>query len=161
MIKKLLPTKNAHTINYPHVQSEFEVQAWLYNALRTNGHDVRGEVPVYGLFGLRKTKVSCRFDLVIFKNKVPVVILEVKAKTVNHKNGIEATRQGRNYILFGIPVLMIYGMNDAIKVIEEIDVILLPKKSSKAAMNGVVNNYRHYCQTMKDNGLILKRNTPS
>ena len=90
-------------------ESEFEVQANLYSALKTKGVDVRGEVAWFD----PGTRTHCRFDLVIYENKAPVHILEVKARQVKHKTCLEDTRQGRRYRLFGIPVTFIYGSADA------------------------------------------------
>lgn len=102
-----------HSIAYPSIQSEFEVQAYLYGALKAQGLDVRGEVCVFGLFGMREAKAVCRFDLVVFENKNPILILEVKARHVTHKNGIEANRQFKRYTTFGLPVWFVYGMDGA------------------------------------------------
>lgn len=100
-------------IGYPEVHSEFEVQAFLFSELKLAGFDARGEVQVHGLFGQRSTKASCRFDIVIFKDKQAIMVLEVKARSVKHKSGVENTRQGKRYPLFGVPVYFIYGMEDA------------------------------------------------
>lgn len=109
-----------HEIAYPPVASEFEVQAFLYAGLRALGIDVRGEVQVHGLFGLRSAKAACRFDLVLFREEKPVLILEVKARRVSHKNGVEATRQGKRYTQFGVPTWMVYGIDEARQVLEAI-----------------------------------------
>ena len=49
--------------------AEFEIQAELYNKLKNEGYDVRGEV---------KAKKS-RLDLVVFENKKAKCIIEVKS----------------------------------------------------------------------------------
>ena|SRR3990167_843488 len=89
--------------------NEFEVQAYLYSALKVLGHDIRGEVN----WADKKTFEHCRFDLVIYEGGVAKEILEIKWGQVNHKNGVENTRQGHRYRKFGIPVTFIYGMEDA------------------------------------------------
>lgn len=89
--------------------TEFEVHASLYSALRANGFDVRGEVK----WRDKLTRCSCRFDLVLYRNDLPVEIVEVKAGRVTHRSGLENTRQGRRYRLFGVPVTFVYGAEDA------------------------------------------------
>ena len=112
---RLETTGQEFEIAYPAVESEFEVQAFLFSELRRAGFDARGEVQVHGLFGQRAAKASCRFDIVIFEDKRAVMVLEVKARPVIHKSGVENTRQGKRYPRFGVPVQFIYGMNDARK----------------------------------------------
>jgi len=112
-VELLSPTSAAYSVGYPEMESEFEVQAWLYSTLRSTGIDVRGEVQFHGAFGLRDTKASCRFDLVVFEKSSPVMLIEVKARHVKHKRGVRWTRQGHRYTQFGIPVLFVYGMDGA------------------------------------------------
>lgn len=121
-LAKFDPVSSARIIAYPSDghSSEFEVQAALYSALRELGIDVRGEVKFYGDFGLRDAKASCRFDLVIFRDKNPELIIEVKARLKGHRNGIEATRQFQRYTGFGVPVWFVYGMEGARLAIDEL-----------------------------------------
>jgi len=118
------PESSENKIEYPSVHSEFEVHAELHAAIKhaVHGADVRGEVKAYGTHGLRKTKASCRFDLVVFDRTTrdPVCIVEVKGGKVRHKAGIEATRQGQRYVTFGVPVLVCYGFDDVQPVVNEI-----------------------------------------
>jgi hypothetical protein len=96
--------------------SEFEVQAFLYSALKALGVDVRGEVKWAGKLPehlSKKKKAACRFDLVIFKDRQAVDILEIKTAPVTHSRGLEKTRQGTRYRLFGVSVTFIYGMPSA------------------------------------------------
>lgn len=114
-----LPHQSAqYLVEYPSVNSEFEVHATLFMELKACGYDVRGEVKARGCFGLRAAKTGCRFDLVIFKDQVAVLILEVKGNDVKHKAGVEGTRQGQRYPCFGIPVWMVYGMPGAQEAIK-------------------------------------------
>lgn len=121
MIKTVTQTLDAAKplpIAYPLVESEFEVQAYLYMTLRARGYDVRGEVQVFGEFGLRKTKAACRFDLVLFSDeKESLCVFEVKARKVKHKTTVEETRQGKRYPLFGVPVHFVYGMEGANEIL--------------------------------------------
>lgn len=98
----------------PQHQTEFEVQATLYTALRELGFNVRGEVRVrYGERG------QCRFDLAEFDDGRLKGIIEVKAAPITHRNskGWNGTRQGRRYGEWGVPVVVVYGMKDAIQLI--------------------------------------------
>jgi type I site-specific restriction-modification system R (restriction) subunit len=90
-------------------ETEFEVQASLYAALKTHGFKVRGEVKWVN----KKTRETCRFDLVIYENARPTRIVEVKAAHIKHRNGLEVTRQARRYRNFGVPVTFVYGAGDA------------------------------------------------
>jgi hypothetical protein len=114
---EIAPVSAARSIPYPSHDSEFEVQAWLYMALREAGFDVRGEVKTLYAAKCRKTRAKaqfCRFDLVIYEAEVAARVLEVKAAKVGHKGGTpETTRQGTRYPTFGVPVSFVYGMDGA------------------------------------------------
>ena len=113
-MKTLIATNTNHEIPYPLRESEFDVQAYLFNRLQEIGLNVKGEVKVKGKFGLKKKQLCCRFDLVIFdSNKNPTLIIEVKSGMVSHKTCVEDTRQGKRYIHFGVPVCFVYGMEEA------------------------------------------------
>lgn len=121
---RIEPAGTENVIGYPIVHSEFEVHAELFSEIRKNveSADVRGEVKAYGTHGLRKTKASCRFDLVVFDKSTrrAVCLIEVKGGKVRHKDGIEATRQGQRYVTFGVPVLVCYGFDDIKQVVDEV-----------------------------------------
>lgn len=104
-------------------ETEFEVQAWLYNELLRQGFKVRGEVCVRGKGGMPdapKRRFQCRFDLVLYSDEEPFLIVEVKARPVKHKDGVESTRQARRYMAFGIPVTFVYGRRDAEHLVAEL-----------------------------------------
>lgn len=61
-------------IQYPKKTSEFEIHSSIFNKLKALGYDVRGEVTFINKNGGR----NARFDLVIFKNKNAILIIEVK-----------------------------------------------------------------------------------
>lgn len=117
----LEPSSNEKEVPYnDDYKTEFEVQAYIYNSLCELGLVVKGEV-VYET-SRRKTKdktrgEKCRFDLVIYENRKAIRIIEVKARQVSHKNGLEATRQSRKYRSFGVPVTFVYGIDDAIEFV--------------------------------------------
>ena len=58
-------------LQYPRKQSEFEIQAYLFSELRGMGLDARGEV---------RAGRESRFDIVVFEEKDPVLIIEVKTR---------------------------------------------------------------------------------
>jgi hypothetical protein len=95
-------------VREPSTSTEFEVQAYLWNELRRLGINVRGEV---------KTKFDkrcyVRFDLAIFENGQLKEIIEIKRSKMNHKTSWVQTRQGRRYSSYGVPVSIVYGLDDA------------------------------------------------
>lgn len=112
-----LSDKNTVPIRIDGTETEFEVQAALYSALRAHGFDVRGEVQ-----WCRKVKnargEACRFDLVICKDGKAIHIVEVKAAPLQHRQGVTATRQGNRYRHFGVPVTFVYGGEDAMSFLK-------------------------------------------
>lgn len=84
-------------IPYRREWSEFEVQAYLWSKLRERGVDVRGEVT--------SRDGRNRFDLVIFENHLPVLIIEVKPDNMNFSPLKQVTR----YEGFGLPVELVVG----------------------------------------------------
>jgi hypothetical protein len=111
------PVSCERSIPYPKRHSEFEVQAWLYMALREAGYDARGEVKTFFQpkdKKARKKALFCRFDVVVYDEEQKAIsVLEVKADKVKHQNGAEGTRQGQRYRVYGVPVTFIYGMEGA------------------------------------------------
>lgn len=101
-------------MQYPKNASEFEIQAELYFGLRKLGFDARGEVPTS----------KCRFDLVVFDNKQPVLIIECKKPAYVWRNKDvkwdarrrqEVRQQIDKYRCFGVPVHVIGSMLEAKK----------------------------------------------
>lgn len=112
------PVKQQFVVPTPKRESEFDVQAQLWSSLRSKGIDVRGEVKTRAKFeGCRKSSVTCRFDLVVYAQGEAVLIIEVKARPVAHKNGFADTRQGTRYPCFGIPAVVAYGMGSVDEVV--------------------------------------------
>lgn len=107
-------------IPYPIKKSEFEIQAELYNLLKSEGYNVRGEV----LADFREMGYQGRnrLDLVIYSVfNIPHLIIECKN---DMKDGFEikpGTRQHRRYNLHGVKVLKHSGANTAelLKLIKE------------------------------------------
>ena len=108
---------NPRNIPYPAQHTEFEVQAWLYSALRAAGRDVRGEVKAEFEPKQRSRKATfCRFDLVEYDNGRALRIFEVTGDPGRHRAGVGATRHGPRYPQFGVPVTFVYGMSDAVLI---------------------------------------------
>lgn len=106
----LEPVAATYNVAYPtRDMNEFELHAWLYGKLKNIGLDVRGEVRWFDPV----ERIQCRFDLVIFENKRPHQIIEVKPPAAKRGKSVEDTRQGRRYRLFGVPVTFVYGAEDA------------------------------------------------
>ena len=101
----------------PDSPTEFEVQAYLWSEMCNAGINVRGEVKT--TFNGRSV---CRFDLAVFKDGELIAIVEVKKSSITHKtpSGWSATRQGLRYQQFGVPVRVVYGMDDALRLIKEV-----------------------------------------
>lgn len=100
-------------ITEPDYHSEFEVQATLWHALRAMGINVRGEVKTR--FAGRAT---VRFDLAVFDGGILSGFIEVKKSAISHKTTWEDTRQGSRYAQFKVPVRIVYGMADAVTLLE-------------------------------------------
>lgn len=94
------PLSADYHVASPSRQSEFETQAELYIRLKKDGFKVRGEIT----FG------RCRFDLVIFKKRKAIAIIETKSHTVGKRNSLD-TIQGVKYRQFGVPVIQFYDID--------------------------------------------------
>ena len=119
-MQTLEPTSNTFTISYPSdgYFSEFEIQSFIYNELRSVGIDCRGEI-VHTIGRVRSERNErCRFDLLIFVDHVLSEIVEVKRSHKKHKSSLEDIRQAKRYRQFGVPSTFVYGMDDAIKFVE-------------------------------------------
>lgn len=85
-------------IRYPFHRSEFELQSDLYQRLKRDGMDVRGEVPS------RYSGAKSCFDLVVFLNRHAVCLIEVKDSPHDLVVIKRHTRQARKYSLYDIPL---------------------------------------------------------
>ena len=117
-MKTLDPISNEFTIPVPNGATEFEVHAELFVRLRDLGFDVRGEVNWKSKKKEAGRKMTCRFDLVVYDDGKPAHIIEIKSAPIDHRDGLENTRQGRRYRMFGVPVTFVYGMEEARAVID-------------------------------------------
>lgn len=96
-----LKNKDSTNIPYPDANSEVEVLIFIYNDLIKNGVDVRCEVT--------SKDRSCRFDLVIFNDKVAQRIIEVK----RGKKTVAKMAQRDKYNKYQIPVDVVKGIANA------------------------------------------------
>lgn len=102
-------------IKYPYKESEFEIQAAIFNRLKELGYDVRGEVTDIQPEREKGFRQS-RFDLVVFENKKAKFIIEVK----NYKKTNFNTRQDLKYLQYEAELIYcssINGIEDLIKYI--------------------------------------------
>lgn len=105
-------TDDKDLIFYPTLESEFEVQAYIYWTLKSRGFDVRGEI-----VSVCKT---CKFDLVVFSFRNPVAIIEVKKKHKKTRNDRKHLKsQTCRYTEFGAKLIVCTGMRQAVKLCEE------------------------------------------
>lgn len=119
------------TVTEPNRMTEFEVQAYLWNALRQIGFNVRGEVKAkYAGRG------SVRFDLAVFEDGKLAGIIEVKATKIRHRISWEATRQGYRYNQFGVPVQIVYGYEEAQDLVMQAKTVGLFAGRLTVAANG-------------------------
>jgi hypothetical protein len=100
-------------VKEPTNHTEFEVQAYVWNRLQSLGVNARGEVKTK-----YKDKTYVRFDIAVFDNGSLSHIIEIKRSVIKHKTSWEDTRQGQRYNEFGVPVTIIYGMEDAIRFVD-------------------------------------------
>ena len=91
-------------IDYPAIRSEAETQAEIYKAFKAAGYDPRLEVPAYITMPTPKgiKLVECRFDVVVFKDRRALCIIECKRV----HSPAWMTGQLARYKQFGIPVYL-------------------------------------------------------
>jgi hypothetical protein len=106
-------------IRHPPRHSEYDVQIWLYFQLKDRlGWDVRLEVKVL--------KKKIRFDIVRYRDGVPVRIVEVKraGRVITHNEFVcwhlspKTEAQLNRYRAYGIPVDLVQGMKWAKEYVE-------------------------------------------
>ena len=115
-----MKAKSRGALRNPIEHSEFEVQAFLYCELARLGYFVRGELSAHGM--------KARFDLAIFscsRDWAPSRIIEVKKKKRSLSGKTASGSQiAQYYADFGIPVDAVFGMKDAERYLEKIQLIL-------------------------------------
>lgn len=104
--------------------TEFELQASLYNNIKSRWIEVRGEFTDYSIwerFGYKKWFQTCRFDILIFKDWVSCAIIEVK------KPWREIKEYGRQYIKYKsywMPLIYCNSFDDIEDIISQIEKIV-------------------------------------
>lgn len=112
--------------------TEFEIQVYLMNELQRLGFHVRGE--------LRTRCHTSRFDLIVYRKKEPIRIIEVKrhrrgykeCKASKTQHRIDAapeetlTKQLQKYEQYGIPVDLVGSMEGATAYIQEVEAVGFP-----------------------------------
>ncbi len=112
--------KNRHSgIGYPDTMSECEIQFMILGGLRKMGIDARAEV-----FSADK---SSRFDIVIFRKRAPIGIIEVKKhvgalkkKPRSFREAMGQTtirKQMRRYSSFGLPLKAAFGRKSILETL--------------------------------------------
>lgn len=96
-------------IPYPKEESEFETQSKLMRELRKRNLDARGEVK----------DVDARFDIVVFKNKRAICIIEVKkdSQFKRRKKINKESLQYLKYSRYNLPLIYCVGRKDLKKTI--------------------------------------------
>jgi len=97
------PTSSSGRIDALQPRTEFELQAWLYNRLKLDGFDVRGEVR-----GRTDGGKTAWFDLIVSAGNRVIAIIEVKDSPGSR---LEKTKQGSKYRTFGVPVFVFFNEN--------------------------------------------------
>ena len=118
-LKRLLVSFTPNEIQYPERASEFEIQAELYQAIKSAGFDVRGEVRASCMdFG---NQHLVRIDLVVFRDCKAVALVECK-RDANEMEGLDTgTRQGRRYSRFGLPVIVCGSLEQIPFAVQEVE----------------------------------------
>lgn len=101
--------------------TEFEIQAYLFGELIRLGYHVRGEVA---------TKCgTCVFDLVIYRDRVPIRIIEVKkcaaigcTRKARRSEQRKRESQVDRYSAFGVPVDSVCNLSSAKDYIVQVSV---------------------------------------
>ena len=105
---------NSIVVTEPTRPTEFEVQAFIWNGLRAMGINARGEVKT-----AFNGRACVRFDIAIFDGGVLSGVVEIKSSPIKHKTTWEETRQGERYAQFGVPVRLVYGMDEAKRLLAD------------------------------------------
>jgi hypothetical protein len=116
--------ENVNQILYPNLDSEFDIQAKLCNALKCSGWDVRGEVNGYATDDWDGKPHKTRLDLVVFDNaRHAVAIIECKNRIRSNANGQLRGRQGRRYPSYNLPILVCdcaHKIKETVKAVNEL-----------------------------------------
>ena len=98
----------------PTHEPEFEVQATIWHGLRALGINARGEVKT--VFAGR---AQVRFDIAVFCDGKLTGIIETKCRGGGSCKGWNNTRQGQRYSQYLVPIRLVYGMKQAMQLLED------------------------------------------
>lgn len=98
----------------PNRATEFEVQATIWHGLRQLGFGARGEVKCRF-----SGRAHVRFDIAVFDGEVLVGLIECKREGKQMNGTWASTRQGMRYQQFGVPVRLVKGMDEALRLLED------------------------------------------
>lgn len=101
-------------VREPTTPTEFEIQAHVWAGLREAGINARGEVK-----SSFSGRACVRFDIAIFESGSLCGIIEIKKSAIVHLTTWEQTRQGARYSQFGVPVRIIYGLEQGNQLIAD------------------------------------------
>jgi len=104
-------------VPYPKKKNEFELQVEVYNALKAKNLDVRGEVKLK--FHRRR---GARFDLVVFKNKKALAVIEVKDGE-RHNPNQEHSKAGYYFDISQVPQYTFYSNDNLEFLVSNIEVL--------------------------------------
>ena len=95
-------------LHLPDRDTEADIQAQLFAKLRKDGFNVKVGVT----WAISRKNSGCQFDLVIFKDKMASVIIEVKSPFEGPQTNLDESHQGLKYRSFGLPVVLFWDMKD-------------------------------------------------
>lgn len=101
-----------HIIPYSKLETEFEIQAMLYNILKyKDGYVVKGEVKAY----------RSRLDIVVYDKQFNAkVIIEVKARKRIRQNYRKYKQVDKYEKLFNLPVIVCHDRSKVGKTLNEV-----------------------------------------
>jgi len=101
----------------PRRKSEAEIQAMLWMALCERGYNTRLEVPQYE----KKCRVgdrSARFDLVVYRENLIPIIIEVKKK--KRRTPVEESEQFKRYSKYNAELIFCVGEDEISKTLQKV-----------------------------------------
>ena len=95
------PLTATYKLDFWKTKSELDLHCPLYARLQNDGFTV--------LSG-RTYKGRVAFDIVVFKGRKAIAIIEVKREDLGHRVALDQTEQGFIYRQFGVPVILFWDM---------------------------------------------------
>lgn len=107
------PLSSTNELNVHDTKSELDVQIPLCAQLTADGFTVMA-----GLTRASKGLKRVSFDVVVFKDKKAIAIIEVKREDEGHRIALDQTEQGFKYRHFGVPVILFWDLTQYDKLRE-------------------------------------------